>query len=79
MDSYPDQPNNILEDLVRKFKMNQQRFVYYTAIKLDSSTDKMFNMMKEAFGKNFIITEKVDKLTFCKTMMDTMTASIEDS
>ena len=35
--------------------------------------------MKQAFGENFIITDKVDLSNFCKTMMDTMTASIEDS
>ena len=35
--------------------------------------------MKGAFGDNFVITDKVDLSNFCKTMMDTMTASIEDS
>ena len=39
----------------------------------------MYKQMQKALGRNFIITEKVDITSFFKTMMDTMTKSIEDS
>ena len=32
--------------------------VYFTALKITDETDKMFKVMKEAFGQNFKSTEK---------------------
>ena len=62
-----------------KYKTMKNKLVFYHAIKLNSSTDKMFKIMKEAFGSNFTITGKVDLASFFKTMLNSMTTSIEES
>lgn len=33
--------------------MLPEKNVYFTALKINTSTDKMFQIMGEAFGKNF--------------------------
>ena len=48
-------------------------------MKITDLTDRMFEVMKQTLKKNFFITKKVDPENFFKTMVETMTSSIQSS
>ena len=64
---------------MRNFKNLRNKNVYFTAIKIRDSTDKMFAIMKESFGENFLSTEKKLPTDFFKVMLKTMSESIQSS
>ena len=48
-------------------------------MQLNSSTNKMFKMMKEAFGNNFMVTDRIIPTEFFSTMFNSLTATIEET
>ena len=50
---------------------------HFTAFQLNSSTNKMFNIMKNDFGPNFLITDKLVPADFFDTMLNSVTSTIE--
>lgn len=64
---------------MKRYKNMPRKKVYFTGLKINQSTDKMFKVMKEAFGGNFVETERTLPKNFFDTMSTTMTASLEDS
>lgn len=51
----------------------------FTAMQLDPSTDKMFKIMRQAFGKKFQITQKLIPESFAAAMFKSLTATIEET
>ena len=62
---------------MRNFKNLRGKNVYFTALKIDDSTDKMYRIMKESFGENFLNTDKKLPTDFFKVMLKTMSESIQ--
>ena len=75
-DDYPNQPEGSLEMAVRRFSQIKDTECFFTAMQLDRSTQKMFRMMKEAFGNNFMVTDKLIPQDFFGTMFNSMTQTI---
>lgn len=48
-------------------------------MQLNSSTNQMFNMMKKAFGNNFMVTDKIIPAEFFGTMLNSLTTTIEET
>ena len=61
-----------------KFKQDD-RIAFYHALTLNDRTKIMFDKMSEAFGDNFVITDKIDLDMFLKMMVKTITTSTEES
>ena len=78
-DFHPNQPNQSLEKAVRRFSRIIGTDCYFTAMQLNNSTNKMFGMMKEAFGNNFYVTDKMVPKDFFDTMFKSMTNTIEET
>lgn len=78
-DDHPNQPEGSLEAAVRRFSQIKGTECYFTAMQLNNSTNKMFRMMKEAFGNNFLVTDKMVPKDFFSTMFNSMTATIEET
>ena len=53
--------------------------MYFTALKINDSTNKMFKIMKTSFGENFYNTDKKLPSNFFDTMFKSITKSIEES
>ena len=47
--------------------------VYFTAFKINNSTDKMFDIMQRSFGSKFSKTNSTVPTEFFDTMFNTMT------
>ena len=78
-DDHPNQPEGSLEAAVRRFSQIKGTECYFTAMQLNNSTNKMFRMMKEAFGNNFLVTDKMIPKDFFSTMFNSMTTTIEET
>jgi hypothetical protein len=56
-DDYPDQPERVLEYKIRNLAYQTFKNVYFTAFKINDSTDKMFDIMASSFGPKFLKVE----------------------
>tara|TARA_B110000285_G_C14943502_1_gene523212 strand:- start:606 stop:827 length:222 start_codon:yes stop_codon:yes gene_type:complete len=56
-DNYPNQPNGILEEKMKKLANLKNKNVYFTAIKLCDETNRMYKIMETAFGPKFESTD----------------------
>lgn len=79
-DDHPNVPEGKLEDLIRQYKepcvgMN----TFFTAIKINDSTNIMFDKMHAAFGEGFAQTDRQLTKHFYQTMFNTMSRSIEET
>ena len=52
-DDYPNQPAGSLENKMKKLATMENKNVFFTAIKINDGTDKMFNIMQNSFGDRF--------------------------
>jgi hypothetical protein len=71
-DSYADQPLNILEEKMKKLASLKDKNVFFHALKINNSTDKMYRIMEESFGSKFNQTDEIIPLEFFDTMFITM-------
>ena len=54
---------------MKTFRDLPDKNVYFTALKIHNQTDKMFKIMKESFGENFLTTNKKLPADFFTTML----------
>lgn len=78
-DHYPDQPEGSLEQAFCQFKTLKDTNVHFTAFQLSKWTHTMFNLVKEAYGNNFTVTDKVIPEDFFATMFNSITTTIEET
>lgn len=76
-DYHPRQPKGSLEEAFCQFRRLPKTNVHFTAMQLNQTTQKMFGMVKRAFGNNFYVTEKLIPADFFATMFNSITCTIE--
>ena len=69
-------PKDTLENVMRNMK-NSAPTCFFTAFKINESTDKMFGIMEGSFGHGFSIADQHLADGFLNTMVKSMISSIE--